>query len=199
MWLKLATLTRKNKMNKQNNYDVAKWFIFIDDERNPSHVDWFQPLLTNNKHPAWLQSYNPTNTISNNNQESVVIIRTFFDFVHWIDAHKSKPNFDWNNVIFSFDHDLQDWHQKSEPNQAKVGLDSPTQLYSASLSLIMQYGITYPYGEHPDKIELTGASCLQYLLDNVENVNLDNIDLHTKNPIAINSMRNIANRYNFTW
>ena len=203
MWLKLTTpscyavqLTRKNKMNKQNNYGATKLFVFIDDERNPSQVDWFKPLLTTNQHSAWLKLYNPTNTISNN-QESVVIIRTFFDFVRWIDAHKSKPNFDWNNVIFSFDHDLQDWHQKSEPNQAKVGLAKPLCSPSASLSLIMQYGINYPYGEHPDKIELTGASCLQYLLDNVENVNLDNIDLHTKNPIAINSMRNIANRYNF--
>ena len=184
-------------MNKQNNYGTAtaKLFVFIDDERHPSHVDWFQPLLTNNKHSAWLKSYNPTNAISNNNQEEVVIIRTFFDFVHWIDAHKSKSNFDWNNVIFSFDHDLQDWHQRSEPNQAEVELAklSPT----LTPSLIIQYGINYPYGEHPDKIELTGASCLQYLLDSVENVNLDNIDLHTKNPIAINSMRNIANRYNF--
>ena len=184
---------KENKMNKQNNYGTEKLFVFIDDERNPSHVDWFQPLLTNNKHSVWLKSYNPTNAISNNNQETVIIIRTFFDFVHWIDTYKSKPNFDWNNVIFSFDHDLQDWHQKSEPNQAKA----ETGLASLSLSLIIKYGINYPYGEHPDKIELTGASCLQYLLDNVENVNLDNIDLHTKNPIAINSMRNIANRYNF--
>ena len=183
-------------MNKQNNYGVTKLFVFIDDERNPSQVDWFQPLLTNNQHSAWLKSYNQKNEISNN-QESVVIFRTFFDFVHWIEEQKSKPNFDWNNVIFSFDHDLQDWHQRSEPNQAEVELAklSPT----LTPSLIIQYGINYPYGEHPDKIELTGASCLQYLLDNVENVNLDNIDLHTKNPIAINSMRNIANRYNFTW
>ena len=180
-------------MNKQNNYNVTKLFVFIDDERNPSQVDWFQPLLTNNQHSAWLKSYNPTNAI--NNQESVVILRTFFDFVHWIDEQKSKHNFDWNNVIFSFDHDLQDWHQRAwlEPNQEEFGLASQP----LRRSLIIQYGINYPYGEHPDKIELTGASCLQYLLDNVENVNLDNIDLHTKNPIAINSMRNIANRYNF--
>lgn len=63
-------------MNKQNNYGVKKLFVFIDDERNPSQVDWFQPLLTNNQHSAWLKSYNPTNAI--NNQESVVILRTFF-------------------------------------------------------------------------------------------------------------------------
>ena len=185
-------------MNKQNNYGTAtaKLFVFIDDERHPSHVDWFQPLLTNNKHSAWLKSYNPTNAISNNNQEAVVIIRTFFDFVHWIDTQKSKKNFDWNNVIFSFDHDLQDWHQqvwlKTNQTEASASLEK-----NSIESLIVQYGINYPYGEHPDKIELTGASCLKYLLDNVENINLDNIDLHTKNSIAINSMRNIANRYNF--
>ena len=79
-------------MNKQNNYDVTKLFVFIDDERNPSQVDWFQPLLTNNQHSAWLKSYNPTNAI--NHQESVVILRTFFDFVHWIDEHKIKQMLD---------------------------------------------------------------------------------------------------------
>lgn len=183
-------------MNKQNNYGTAtaKLFVFIDDERNPSNVDWFQPLLQDNQNSAWLKSHNP---INDNNQESVVIIRTFFDFVHWIETQKSKPLFNWNNVIFSFDHDLQDWHQPSEVKSEASALASLKQ--KSIESLIIQYGINYPYGEHPDKIELTGASCLQYLLDNVENVNLDNIDLHTKNPIAINSMRNIANRYNFSF
>lgn len=189
-------------MNKQNDYGVTKLFVFIDDERNPIHVDWFQPLLQNNKNSAWLKSCNSNN---NKNQESVVIIRTFFDFVNWIETQKSKPLFNWNNVIFSFDHDLQDWHQPSEA-KSETSASPPCSIDVADLieqksieSLIVQYGINYPYGEHPDKIELTGASCLKYLLDNVENINLDNIDLHTKNPIAINSMRNIANRYNFSF
>lgn len=167
----------------------TKLFVFVDDERNPSNVDWFQSLLKNN-HSAWL-----THIQHRNDKELIVVIRTFFDFVYWIETQKTKSLFDWNNVIFSFDHDLQDWHQKPTKSEieAQLGVTSET----ASPSLLVRYGINYPYGEHPNKIELTGASCLQYLLDNVENFNLDNIDLHTKNPIAINSMRNIANRYNF--
>ena len=141
--------------------------VFIDDERNPNDVFWFQSVKKDQV-SAWL---------SNDEFEQIIVIRNFFDFVKWIQDNKSK--LDWNNVIFSFDHDLQDWHSKTNKED----------------SLAVQYGIHYPYGEHPDKIELTGASCLRYLLDNVEQVNVNNIDLHTKNPIAINAMKNIVNQY----
>lgn len=141
--------------------------VFIDDERNPNDVFWFQSIKKDQA-SAWL---------SNDKFEQIIVIRHFFDFVKWIQENKSK--LDWTNVIFSFDHDLQDWHPKTNKED----------------SLAVQYGIHYPYGEHPDKIELTGASCLRYLLDNVEQVNVNNIDLHTKNPIAINAMKNIVNQY----
>lgn len=143
--------------------------VFIDDERNPNDVFWFQSVKSNQV-SAWL---------SNDEFEKIIVIRNFFDFVKLV--QENKATMDWNDVIFSFDHDLQDWHSKTDKED----------------SLVVQYGIHYPYGEHPDKIELTGASCLRYLLDNVEHMNVNNIDLHTKNPIAINAMKNIVHQYGF--
>ena len=64
--------------------------VFIDDERNPNDVFWFQSVKSNQV-SAWL-SYDKF--------EQIIVIRNFFDFVKWIQENKSK--LDWNNVIFFF-------------------------------------------------------------------------------------------------
>lgn len=97
----------------------------------------------------------------------IVVVRNFADFVSAL----NKVN-EFQDVYFSFDHDLQDFL-----------------LINDASDLVKQYGENNPYGASADSYELTGKSCLKYLLDNYgSDVDFDKIFLHTKNHIAKEKM-----------
>ena len=64
--------------------------VFLDDERLPENVTWA-------RYPEHLP----------------IILRNFKEFCHFADQIKEE---DLANMVFSFDHDLQDFNEDGEEN-----------------------------------------------------------------------------------
>ena len=88
---------RKIKMTQ-----MLKHSLFLDDERNPIHVDWIRYPTNSRFHPKNLdQEYEQTH-----------IARTFKEFVDYI-RNNVKTSEDLENLEVSFDHDLGDYYYYS--------------------------------------------------------------------------------------
>ena len=78
---------------------MLKHSLFLDDERNPIHVDWIRYPTNSRFHPKNLDR----------EYEQTHIARTFKEFVDYI-RNNVKTSEDLENLEVSFDHDLGDYY-----------------------------------------------------------------------------------------
>lgn len=114
---------------------------------------------------------------ANSKNVKVTIIRNFDQFYDWLEENIECQQ-DIDNLYISFDHDLNNFIDINNAN-----------------NLHQKYGFINKYGENPNSYELTGMSCLKFMVDYIQELggslpDEKSIVFHTKNHIAKEQMLN---------